>query len=199
MNHQDADKGIRPGFLILLACVLAVILIPLGLLWKSQNKPPQANETAEATATGVPAAVTTRAADAKPVATARPSPLEVQWGIQIAGLELAIGGSAVDLRYKVVDPEKAALLAECNTAPYLIDQASGAKIPMTPSEKEGAFPQRSRARMARQAGAFPPSPNRLMIDKINSILFPNLDRKVRSGSKVVLVLGNSRTDALTVE
>lgn len=214
MNHQDTDNRIRPGLLLLVACVLAAILIPLGISAIHKSKPSSAGATttAESSATvkpsaahetAAPAAAVEPAAAMNPAAPVLSTALEEPWGIQVSSIRLTKADAAVDLRYKVVAPEKAALLAADKTTAYLIDQASGAKIQMLASPQEGAWPTNTRARtaarMMHQAGEFPPPANRLAAGKTYSLLLPNPGGMVKSGSKVALVVGNCRTDALTVE
>ena len=111
-----------------------------------------------------------------------------------------MSGGAVDFRYMVVDPERALLLAQGMTSAYLIDEATGTKLSLTPppvANRPGAA--HSRARMARQGGGFPPSPNRLSIRKVNSLLLPNPGGIVKSGSLVTVVVGDIQEKNVRVE
>jgi len=207
MNHQDTNNRIRPGILALAACALLVTLIAFGIYWLNRTEPIPTTASGETTvepATALPPAPAVESVAAgQPVAAARPSPVEEHWGIQVSSIRLTRADSAVDLRYKVVAPEKVALLASDENTAYLIDQASGAKIQMLAPPQQGAWPTNVRARtvakMMRQAGEFPPAPSRLVAGKTYSLLLPNPGGTVKSGTKVVLVVGNYPTDALTVE
>lgn len=206
MNHQDTDNRIRPGLIVVAACALAAILIPVGISAFHKSKPSSAGATPTASSSAAvkPSAVHDAAAAAvNPAAPVLSTALEEPWGIQVSSVRLTKADSAVDLRYKVVAPEKAALLAGDKTTAYLIDQASGVKIQMLASPQEAAWPTNTRARtaarMMHQAGEFPPPPNRLAAGKTYSLLLPNPGGTVKSGSKVTLVVGNYRTDTLNVE
>ena len=207
MKPQAPVKSIRAGFLVVVAGSLVVLLALLGLHQFSKDKPPQPREIAEAPAALEPVAAVAPAAAPAPVAAptpkAPPTPLEQQWGIQVSSIGLGMAGAAVDFRYKVVALDKASRLSDGTTTAYLVDQASGAKIHMIAGTQEADFATgaraHSRARMARQGGAFPPGPNRLTEGKINSVLLPNPGGLVKSGNKVTLVIGDVRTDNLVIE
>ena len=133
-------------------------------------------------------------------------PLEDQWGIHVCGVGPAKGREnyALEFRYKVVAQDRAALLAEGNNMNDLIDQASGTRIPLSaPLQVAWPFDPHSRARsMAlamREAGSFPPPPNRLIPGKTYSVLVPNAEGVVKSGNKVAVLIGDVRVDDITVE
>ena len=65
---------------------------------------------------------------ANPAAGSGSETVEQKWGIQVSSLHLSAHGYMVDFRYKVLDPEKAATLGDPKAKPYLIDQATGAKL-----------------------------------------------------------------------
>jgi hypothetical protein len=56
------------------------------------------------------------------------------YGIKIEGLRLTAAGSMLDLRYRVLDAQKAAPLLNGKIQPYLLDEARSAKlgVPDTP-------------------------------------------------------------------
>ena len=51
----------------------------------------------------------------------------------------------------------------------------------------------------RDAGTFPPPPNRLVAGKTYVVLVPNPAGLIKSGSSVVVVAGGVRSETLTVE
>jgi hypothetical protein len=53
--------------------------------------------------------------------------------------------------------------------------------------------------MMRDAGSFPPAPNRVVAGKTYTVQLPNVPALVKTGSKVVVVIGDFRTDYITVE
>lgn len=201
MNRPDTDDRIRPGFLVLALCLVALAILSFLLM---RTKPPQPAVAVENTAAVEPAPKPEPAPAPVPVAAAPrvpPAPssaLENLWGIQVSSVGLAMEGNALDVRYTVVDPEKAMLLAQGVGSPCLVEQATGTRITMPTPPPTGAGSARTRARMERQGGSFPPSPNRLALGHTNSILLPNPGRIVRSGSKVAFGIGDTYAGDLTV-
>ncbi len=134
-----------------------------------------------------------------------PGAVEGKWGIRLSGMELAKANGAVEMTYQVTGYEQVtALLSRNNSDSHLIDLASGTEITLSPSQaKEWPFAPHSSARsMAlamREAGTFPPPPNRLVAGKTYKILIPNPDGLIKSGSSVVVVVGGVRSEALTVK
>ena len=205
-NHDE--RRIRPAVLGLVAVAVALVCVPLWLLTRRPPPPNPVPEAAAAPAVEAPAPLEPAVADVpaapppapvKPAVPARPGTLEGEWGIQVSSVGLAMAGGAVDFRYKVVDGEKALLLAQGKTEAYLVDQATGTIIRMAPPTPNGPSAARSRARMARQGGGFPPSPNRLAIGRTNSLLFYNPSGFLKSGSVVRVVMGEIQSQDVRVE
>lgn len=109
--------------------------------------------------------------------------LELKFGIQVSALQLSGKGTLIDLRYRVLDPQKAAALGGARSKPVLIDQASGAKLHVPSMPKVGQL--RSR-------------PENLQKGKIYTALFSNPQRLVSRGSKVTVVFGEMRAVDLVV-
>jgi hypothetical protein len=131
-----------------------------------------------------------------------PTALEEQWGIKVSSVTLANAASAVDVRYVVLSPEKTTMLNGANAEVYLIDQASGTKLPMitaAPTSDSGAMPSRSVRNMMRLAGRFPPPSSRLTAGGVYSVKIPNWESILTSGATVALVVGGVRVDNLVVE
>jgi hypothetical protein len=110
--------------------------------------------------------------------------LEEQWGVQIASLRMTAAGRIIDFRYRVIDPEKAALLADRHVKPVLIDQASSRKLAVPVAPKIGSLRQTS---------------SKLTAGRIYFILFSNSEQLIKAGSKVTVVIGDFRAENLTVE
>jgi hypothetical protein len=199
-QNRSTDK--RTNTLIVLALVCVVALVGV-LFWINRPGTPPANVSAEPSATAEPAAASEPAAAVVPTATAPATAIEEKWGLQVSSISLTNADTAVDLRYTVLTPEKTALLTETNADVYLIDQASGTKLPMFTAAQDGAapatVPPRTVRRMMRQAGIFPPPPNRLLAGKTYSLQIPNWGQALKSGAKVTVVVGNARVENLTVE
>ena len=117
-------------------------------------------------------------------ARSEPESLEQKWGMQVTSLRLSANGYMVDFRYKVVDPEKAATLGDPKAKPYLLDQATGAKLVVPRSPKVGPLRQ---------------SATQLAAGKIYFALFSNPGKLVKKGNKVTVVIGDFKAENLIVE
>jgi hypothetical protein len=128
----------------------------------------------------------TSAGAAKAVPAARPpvqipaGTLEERLGLQVASVRLTAAGRALDVRYRVVDAEKAAALDTRENMAFLVDQTTGTQI---------GTPQ-------------PPPPlelNKPTDGRIYYAMFPNIGGALKSGSKITLVIGQAHAKDLTVE
>jgi hypothetical protein len=137
------------------------------------------------------------AADSAPL-----TPMENRWGLRVSGVWLD-SGAAVNLAYTVTSTEKIAAIEESKTTAYLVDEASSVKIPLGPPPPNPALSAHSRARSRAltmwQAGSFPPPPSRLSAGKTYTMVLPNPAGAIKVGSKLALVIGDTRTSGLTVE
>jgi hypothetical protein len=107
---------------------------------------------------------------------------EKKWGIRPLSIQLTAAGSLLDYRFRIVDPDKALALMKRGDKAFLIDQASGAKLPV-PRTKVGPL---------RQTGTKPKA------GKVYPILFSNTGKVIKSGSKVTLVVGDFRMENIVV-
>ena len=111
---------------------------------------------------------------------------ENQLGIRMEGLRLSAAGYMLDLRYRVVDPARAAPLLDKKTRPYLLDNESGAQLAVPDTAKLGQLRTTGRNKVVHG-------------DRDYFILFANPGRFVQAGSKMTLVMGDLRIDNITVE
>ena len=102
-----------------------------------------------------------------------------RWGIEITKVGVALGGKAVDLRYKVLDVAKATSMLYLTNFVYIYNQ-SNSKVLMVPFQRENQTSQK------------------LVAGKTYFTLLPNKDGRVQSGSTVTVVLGGSRAENLVV-
>ena len=121
---------------------------------------------------------------ANPPARGESAGLEQQWGIQVTSLRMSANGYMVDFRYKVMDPEKASALGDPEAKPYIVDQATGAKLLVPRSPKVGPLRQ---------------SAERLTAGKVYFALFSNRGKVVKAGSTVTVVIGAFKAENLVVE
>lgn len=125
--------------------------------------------------------VTEKPESNKPEREASVESLASEWGIKVSALRVSANGNIVDFRYRVLDPQKAARLADPEISPVLIDQESGTKLHV-PSTK---------------AGQLRGTAKHLVAGKIYIMLFANPSKAVKPGHKVTLEVGDSKhTDLL---
>jgi len=109
--------------------------------------------------------------------------LEKRWGIEIQSLRISAEGFMLDFRFKVNDPEKAAMLFSREYPPIMQHQRSGAKLAVPTTAKAG--PMRS---------TYPPKK-----DRVYFMLFGNANQVVQHGDKVTIVVGDFKLEDMVVE
>lgn len=204
VNNDAVNDGIRPRMIIL--TVVAVVIILVGMFLLSPNSPapkalaPQAVPTLETTR---PTAVVKTTTDIAPAAPAAITAVEQQWGIRVSKLALVRAGSAIDLQYQIMSPEKVGLIGLGTNTAFLVDMATGTEYQLTSPVQDqvvsGTVRARSRALALRLAGEFPPPSGRIVAGKTYSALLPNPSGNIKSGSVMAFVIGASRVDNLIVE
>jgi hypothetical protein len=106
-------------------------------------------------------------------------------GINIHGLVLSSAGYMLDLRYRVMDPEKAAPLMDKKVKPYLIVETTGAKLEIPDTPKVGSLRQL-------------PRNNNVAKERDYFIMFANPGHRLHAGDKVNLYVGETRIDNLII-
>ncbi len=194
---DQSGKNLKLAVRILQVCIVAGVCLLVWLFIKSRPLPaaaPSEPASVEAAVDAAPAVVTEKAAL---------PPLQQQWGLQVLGLALTNNDTAVEVRYAVVALDKMVLLSETNASAYLINEATGAKLPMITPPQSASVAQgatlRTTRRMARLAGQFPPTSSRLMTGRVYSLQIPNWGMALQTGSRVSLVVNECRQDGLIVE
>jgi hypothetical protein len=99
-------------------------------------------------------------------------------------MRLSAAGYMLDFRYRVTDPEKAALLGDRRVRAYLIHQDSGAKMVVPAPAKIG--PLRQTARQLKSGRTY-------------FMFFANPGRLVKPGDTVTVVIGKFRVENLVVQ
>jgi hypothetical protein len=199
-NNHPKPAGLPRTVIVVYVGALTLLLI----IWASRFRQPEAAAPAQPEATATPG---TAAAAQGPAAAARVSASGVSgparqpaaapavqppatgkppqdWGIEIAGVYPSVGGRVLDVRYKVLDAAKAALLPNESGRIFLIDEANGAAIALPNSPKTGSIPQ---------------NPQKLEVGRSYSLGFPNPEGRFKSGSKVTVVIGSLRAEHLAVK
>jgi hypothetical protein len=106
-----------------------------------------------------------------------------RYGIDVVGVRRLASGWMLQMRYRVLDPTKAAPFANEHLRPFLIHDKSGAKLAVPSMENIGEL---------RQSG-------RLKSDRDYYMLFGNANQLVQSGDHVTVVVGSARVEGLVVE
>jgi hypothetical protein len=108
---------------------------------------------------------------------------EQQWGIKIKSVRITAAGHMIDFRYRVIDPDKAAMLLRKQSKAYLVDQKTGTQLSV-PRTRIGPLRQTT----------VKPIPNRDY-----AMLFKNPMGLVKPGDKVTVVIGDFKAENLIVE
>ena len=106
-----------------------------------------------------------------------------RFGIDQILVRSVSSGSSIEFRYRVLDPDKAALLTDRNSNPYLIDQATGTRLDVPVLEKIGALRQ-----------TVTPKPG-----KEYWMVFANRTKTVKVGGRVDIFCGTYHIRGVTVE
>jgi len=117
-----------------------------------------------------------------------PTPLsEVteRWGIEIVSLRLTAEQNMIDLRYRIVDPDKSAFLVDRTNKAYLLDQESGRAVGVPNTAKVGPL---------RQTTKYGKPP----VDRVFFMLFANPGRVIEAGSRMTLAVGDLRVENLVL-
>jgi len=104
-------------------------------------------------------------------------------GISVQSIHLTSAGYVLDMRYKVLDIEKAMAMVGRQAKPYVVVEKSGAKLAVPVSYKLGPL---------RQSTTHPED------DRIYFTFFANPGRHVESGDSIRLVVGEYTTEPIVV-
>jgi len=102
------------------------------------------------------------------------------FGIEFLDTRLSAAGSLVDLRYRVLDPDKAAPLLDRRIRPVLVHVQTGKRYYVPQPPIVGALRQTTRGSQAPQPG------------RTYFMLFANPDRALKGGDTLALFVGEQR-------
>lgn len=105
------------------------------------------------------------------------------WGVDVVGVRRVSSGMMLRFDYRVVDPEKASVLIDRKSRPYVIDQATGIALTVPAMEKVGELRQ-----------VAPLEPNRTYY-----VIFGNPGAVVKHGARVTVVVGRFRAEGIEVD
>jgi hypothetical protein len=108
---------------------------------------------------------------------------EKRWGIKILSLRPTSAGYMLDLRFQVLDPEKASHVLSRKAKAFVLDEDSGKTLPV-PVTKSGPLRQTTRK----------PETGRHYFS-----LFSNPGGLVKEGSKVTVIIGDFRAEHVVVQ
>lgn len=114
------------------------------------------------------------------------TPLEKEWGIKLYGIRSTAGGYMLEMKFRVLEHEKAFPLLKRDTKRYVIVEKSGAVLEVPFTQKLGSL--RSSVRTS----------NMVKEDRNYLALFANPGKHVNPGDKVTLVIGNFMAEGLTI-
>jgi hypothetical protein len=106
-----------------------------------------------------------------------------RWGIDTISVRSLSSGAAVEFRYRVVDPAKAAVLNDRKATPVLTDQISGLRLSVPQMENVGTLRQ-----------VAPP-----VAGKEYWMIFQDPRRVVKPGHRVDIAVGVLHLNGLTVQ
>jgi hypothetical protein len=119
-----------------------------------------------------------------PAASRAPSEGERKLGIEIEALRISGGGNLLDLRYRVVAPDKARECLGHGVKPFIEDPVTCARLVVPTMPYVGALRQTA---VEPEAG------------RVYFILFGNAGRQVRRGGKVTVVIGDVDVEDVVVQ
>jgi hypothetical protein len=112
----------------------------------------------------------------------QPSSPDEKYGIEVVALHLTAGNHMVDLRYKIVDPQKAKAITTKEVRPYLVDSAG----------RRYFTPSAPKIGQLRNTGA--PQAGRTYF-----ALFANPGGALQRGAKVNVVIGDYYSKNLAIQ
>ncbi|TKJ30223.1 MAG: hypothetical protein CEE40_05525 [Chloroflexi bacterium B3_Chlor] len=120
----------------------------------------------------------TRQAPQTPVQSASSAAaVEERFGIRVTLLGVTADGGLIDLRFQVVDADKAATMLEPGNLPVLIAEDSGVELKLSPRSDVAHL----------EAG------------RVYYLLYPNAQNAIKPGTKVTVVMGGLRLEHLTAQ
>lgn len=115
------------------------------------------------------------------------TPLEKKWGIKFYGIRWTSAGYMLEMKFRVLDPEKAFPLLKRDIKRYVVVDKSGAVLEVPFTQKLGSLKSSVR------------TSNMVKKDTNYIALFANPSKHVNPGDKVTLVIGNFMAENLIVQ
>ena len=164
--------------------LLATVVLLLGALENLSAQTPQPTAPAAQTpAAAKPVPGTARTNLAKQVPMRAQVYYQGVWGVDSLTVKYTESGEIIRFSYRVLDPEKAALLNDKKAEPSLTDPQAGVKLVVPQMEKIGQL---------RQSGT-------PIAGKSYWMAFSNSGRRVKRGHRVDVQIGTFHAEGLVVE
>ena len=107
----------------------------------------------------------------------------LRFGVDQMRVRYTASGASVEFRYRVVNPDRAAMLSDKRATPYLIDEQTGIKLMVPVVEQIGALRQTTTPEQGREY----------------FMLFANAGKIIKPGQRVDVSIGPFQVRGLTVE
>ncbi len=111
------------------------------------------------------------------------SDTEKKFGVKVISLRPTAAGQLLDLRFQVLDPEKAKAVLDRNIKAYLQDGKTGKTLPVS----------------INKAGSMRQTTLKPEVGRVYFMLFANPGALVKEGGSVSLLIGDFRQDGIRVE
>ncbi len=128
-----------------------------------------------------PATPVARAGDTKPAVW-----VSETFGVEVHGARLSASGYVIDLRYRVLDAEKARPLLDRKVLPVLVDETTGERFYIPQPPVVGALRQTSRN-------------NAIALGKNYFMIFANPDQRIKAGQTLALYIGDQSFGNLRID
>jgi len=103
--------------------------------------------------------------------------VEERYGVQLTLIGLTAANGLIDCRFRITDPAKAAFLLKADTMPQLIVEKSDTVIQVQePIDQVG-----------------------LILGRVYSVVFPNLQNAIEPGDEVSVVIGDLRLEHILAQ
>ncbi len=108
------------------------------------------------------------------------------FGVEVQGARLSASGYVIDLRYRVLDADKARPLLDRKVLPVLVDPSTGDRFYVPQPPVVGALRQTSRN-------------HAVAVGKTYFMIFANPDQRIKAGQKLALYIGDQSFGNLRIE
>jgi hypothetical protein len=108
------------------------------------------------------------------------------FGVEVQGARLSASGYVIDLRYRVLDVDKARPLLDRKVLPVLIDETTGDRFYIPQPPVVGALRQTSRNHM-------------VAVGKTYFMIFANPDQRIKAGQTLALYIGDQSFGNLRID